>query len=1559
MSTEGLAVSRDLTGPCEGEPNVKTMPIWMKVVFPVVIVAIAFGGVMFYRMERQGHATQIEMELAAIGRLKAEQIELWTRERRADAGVLTALPKLRQEVSFYVGDPTNVVVEDELRTRFRDLQEKYGYEDVLLVDPDGSILMSVAGRTGPMGTLARRALLQAARSRLPVVSDIQFDQFQKAAHVSTFAPIYAPGDDDEPAALIVLLSDAMTSLFPIVQSWPTRSRTAETLLVRQEEDSVVFLNELRHAENAALALRLPMSRTDLPAVAAASGDYGVMRGRDYRDVEVLAVALDVPGLPWSMVAKMDAEEAFAPVRRRSVLLLSTIAGTLLLLVLAFVLVWQRGERTRFKRLFEAETALSHMGERLGITLKSIGDAVISTDADGRVELMNHEAERLTGWQAEGAHGRPLDEVLSIRSEKTGDRVENPVETVLSEGVIVALGNKSVLVSRDGTEHPIADSAAPIRDEEGDTVGVVLVFRDMTEERERRRRLEAVHRRQNHLVSVLTAIRDVNQLTIREKDIDRLIQGACIAMTETLRRGSAYIVLVDTEGGLLTMAASGDQSAADRLRAAAAMGRVSHCIREILESPGVTTIPHAPGDLNAVGDGDEAAFGARLEFGGTVYGAFVVSVPREFMTDESERRLFGEMANDIAFAIRQIEQSKQQRELRERYKLLAENTVDCIWLMGLDERFIYINPASESLFGYTPEEMIGTHLRDYVAGKEYVRIENAIREAVSALPERLSTVLETCMLHRNGAEVPLEVAAKFVLDDDGHPVAIQGVSRDITERKLAEEELHEQERILNETGRMAKIGGWEHDMATGEAVWTRALYDIIGIEYGTRPPGVHEHFDYYLDEDRAILEKAYWRAVEDGEPFDLELQVRTAPGVVIWCRAYGEPVVENGRCIRLRGTFQDITERKRAESERERTQQLLHFAVEQSPVPVIIAAAPDVTITHINQAAKDLLVQIPDDIGEIRLDEHREYWPTFHPDGTPYCVEDLPLTRAIQKGETTEGAEIIVRRPDGDEWIAASAAPLRSRTGKTIAGIVVFPMITEQKTAIDALRESERRWRSYVESAPYGVFVVDESGRYIDVNPEACRMSGYSEEELLSMRVLELSSPAEREAGLESFRFLAERGAWEGEIEIERKDGDVRRWLLAAVRLSERRYLGFTHDITERKWAEEERERLQAELMQAQKMESVGRLAGGVAHDFNNMLQVMLGGTELLLGKLAQESELRDEIEEIRSAAERSAELTRQLLAFARKQVAEPKLLNLNQTVGGTTKMLNRLIAEEIELDWESASESWHVRIDPTQVNQILANLVVNASDAIDGAGRIVIGTENITVSEGESISEEDPAPGEYVVLTVADTGRGMDAETLSKIFDPFFTSKGVGEGTGLGLSTVYGIVRQNNGHISVDSQPGEGTTFTVYFPRYEGEEDRTAGRPTGRKQEGKGEVLVVVEDEESILRLCESALSRIGYTVHPAGTPSEALALLDDIDEVPALLITDVVMPEMDGRELANRVLERFLDIRVLFMSGYTADAIARRGIVEDGVSLIQKPFQVRELAEKVREVLDEQIPKE
>ncbi len=495
-----------------------------------------------------------------------------------------------------------------------------------------------------------------------------------------------------------------------------------------------------------------------------------------------------------------------------------------------------------------------------------------------------------------------------------------------------------------------------------------------------------------------------------------------------------------------------------------------------------------------------------------------------------------------------------------------------------------------------------------------------------------------------------------------------------------------------------------------------------------------------------------------------------------------------------------------------------------------------------------------------------------------------------------------------------------------------------------------------------VVFADHSGSILHVNPAGRRLLGFEPEESLLNRKLSELHPKTQGDQIETVAIPAARksGSWEGETLLLHRDGrtiPASQVIIAhADDSGSIRFLStIARDISERKKAEEEKDRLQDQLAQAQKMESVGRLAGGVAHDFNNMLQVILGHAAMALEQVSGDDQLRSHLADIQRSALRSAELTGQLLAFARKQPVSPRVLDLNQTVTGLLKMLQRLISENIHLQWTPGKNLWHVKIDPIQIDQILVNLAVNARDAIVGNGTLIIETANASLVNARLDGQPEPVTGDYVSLTVSDTGGGMTQEVRQHLFEPFFTTKEFGKGTGLGLAMIFGIVKQNKGFITVTSEPGQGTQFKIYLPCTDAVPTSAPVAPPPRSRLLAGGTVLLVEDEPQILHLVTRVLRLNGCNVLATAHPEQALLIAEKHPGKIHLLVTDVVMPGMNGRELRQQLQARQPDLKCLYMSGYTADVIAHHGALEEGVQFLQKPFTVTAFIEKVATLLSDE----
>lgn len=696
-------------------------------------------------------------------------------------------------------------------------------------------------------------------------------------------------------------------------------------------------------------------------------------------------------------------------------------------------------------------------------------------------------------------------------------------------------------------------------------------------------------------------------------------------------------------------------------------------------------------------------------------------------------------------------------------------------------------------------------------------------------------------------------------------------------------------------------------------------------------------------------QALWRTILAGETWRAEIQNRRRTGELYWDSVVISPIRDaRGAVVHFLAVQADITERKTAEAARRASEEQSRLLLDSTAEGIYGLDVSGVCTFCNPAAARFLGYERPEHLHGKKVHALMHH---TRADGTRYPPEECQIYQAFRRGDGTHVDTEVFWRADGSSFpVEYWSYPIR-KGGVVVGAVVTFLDVTERKRAEEALRGSERRLRTLFETVNLIVLGLDADGNVEYVNPFFASLSGYTREEVVGKRWLEFLPQAHGPTMQGVFREQLEREFhphYENPILTKAGEERMIAWNNTVLRDARGQPIGalsIGEDITERQG-------LERQLRQAQKMEAIGRLAGGVAHDFNNVLTAIFGYADLVMEDLPADSQSHRDLEEVRKAAQRASTLTRQLLAFSRQQVLAPVVMSLNELVEDIDKMLGRLIGEDVELRLQLAEDLGNVRVDPGQVQQVIMNLVVNARDAMPSGGRLLIETANADLTEEYGERRQPVIPGRYVMLAVSDTGVGMTPEVMGRIFEPFFTTKEKGKGTGLGLSTVYGIVKQSSGYVWVYSEPGRGTTFKVYLPRVDAPVDVLApARETGTIV--GTETILLAEDDESLRRLARGLLERLGYTVLEAPNAAQALALAASHAGPIHLLVSDVVMPGASGRELARRLAASRPDTKVLYMSGYTDDAIVHHGMLEPGLNFLQKPFTPSTLTRKVREVLD------
>jgi PAS domain S-box-containing protein len=729
--------------------------------------------------------------------------------------------------------------------------------------------------------------------------------------------------------------------------------------------------------------------------------------------------------------------------------------------------------------------------------------------------------------------------------------------------------------------------------------------------------------------------------------------------------------------------------------------------------------------------------------------------------------------------------------------------------------------------------------------------------------------------------------------------------------------------------------WEADPETWRFTFlNRKAESLLGVSLDQMQADPEYWVRHLHPEDRDSIVELCKEAIRDRRDRELEYRMIAADGRIVWFRdivhvgldAADQPVI-------LRGVMVDITARKEAERILQESEERYRYLFDSNPHVMWVYDLQTLRFLAVNEAAVRTYGYSRDEFLGMTIREIRP-------------PEDVP--RLLQTVRELAGASATSnwrhRKKDG----TLLDVEIRSHPfefGGRAARLVLVLDVTERKRAEEALHGAEQMLRTVVTNAPLVLFALDAGGVFTLSEGTGLKALGLRPGEVVGRSVFEIyqgipriCENARRALAGETFFDVIEVGSLvfeTGYAPLRGSGGKV-----TGV-------IGVATDVTERR-------HLEAQLRQAQKMEAVGRLAGGVAHDFNNLLTAIGGYSELLQTRWGGTAHGAKELEEIRKACQRATALTRQLLAFSRRQVLEPKVLDLNAVVTRTEQMLRRLIGEDVDLITSLHPSLGRVRADPSQVEQILMNLVVNARDAMPQGGRVVVETANVELGPSFAARHPETQPGPYVMLAVSDTGSGMDPETLAHLFEPFFTTKGPGEGTGLGLSTVYGIVRQSGGNIWAYSEPGRGSTFKIYLPRAEeaAESVPEAARVTPRLR--GNETILVVEDEKIVRSLALEILKMHGYSVLEARNGTEALKVAARHSGTIHLMLTDVVMPQMGGPELVQRLQPLRPEMRILYMSGYTGGALVQQGVLAPETALLSKPFGVDALARKIREILDQ-----
>jgi two-component system, cell cycle sensor histidine kinase and response regulator CckA len=795
----------------------------------------------------------------------------------------------------------------------------------------------------------------------------------------------------------------------------------------------------------------------------------------------------------------------------------------------------------------------------------------------------------------------------------------------------------------------------------------------------------------------------------------------------------------------------------------------------------------------------------------------------------------------------------------------------------------------------------------------------------------------------------ELLAWPILGSDRRMEGFVHIVKDITERKRVEQKLRENEARFRAVFEVASVGVVQVDPSDGRISRYNEKYrEITG--YTDTELRAMRFRELTHPDDRERDWELFSRAVRGETPdYRNEKRYVRKDGSIVWVRLNASFVRDGaGKPQRTVAICEDITERKQAEVALRESEERYRMLFENS-LDAVLLTVPDGGVLSANPAACRMFGRTEAEICTLGR-------------GVILDPKD-PRLVALLAARTRDGkafGELDFFMKDGSSFPGEVSSVLFEDRSGSVRSSMIIRDVTERKLAESALRQSEGKFRTIFESSASAMAIIERDKTISMVNREFSKLSRYEENDVIGQSWLTLIPPEDlgRLQEYNSRRLVDPSSAPDQyEFTFYRKDGAVRNCLMSVgvIPTSNQIICSFV-DITERKRAEAKRIELEEQLRGAQKMEAIGRLAGGVAHDFNNLLAVIISYAEFAIDQLRESDPVKADLMEIHKAGHRAAVLTRQLLAFGRKQMLAPEVLSLNGVVTDIESMLTRLLGEDVDVATYLAGDLGNVTADRGQIEQVIMNLAVNSRDAMPEGGKLTIETSNVELDESYAERHVAVVPGRYVLLSVSDTGCGMDVETQSRVFEPFFTTKERGKGTGLGLSTAYGIVKQSGGNIWVYSEPGQGTAFKVYLPRVSAPAVEAARTPVSEAPTGS-ETVLVVEDEDAVRRLTERILRTAGYRVLAASNGGEALLLCEKHGDAIDLLLTDVVMPQMGGRDLSERLAKLSPGLRVLFTSGYTDEAIVHHGALDHGTNFIGKPFSAAALTRKVREVLDEPSP--
>jgi two-component system, cell cycle sensor histidine kinase and response regulator CckA len=1592
-------------------PN-QRIPWFLITIFMSLLLGVLIIGLLYYQKQQERIKTETQNDLEAIADLKTTQIDQWRKERIIDATLIYNNVSIARQVDLFLKTPANARNKQDLLKLMKSFQKYAGYKSILLLDAKRNIRLSVSNHDDSVCSNGRTIFKEALLHRQVTFSDLHQSIGVPYVHIDLMVPLLSPDRSDSMViGMFILRIDPNNALFPLIQSWPTPSRTSETLLLEQDGDSIVYLNELRHRKNTTLTLRLPISNEQLPASMAVRGIKGVVEGIDYRGVSVLAAIRSIPDSPWFLNAKVDQEEIYAPLRSQS-----QIAAVVMLLVIlstgGIIGSWWRHQRSKFYRdKYLAELDRQALLKHYDYVIKYANDGILLINMDGKIIEANDQACRMYGYSREELCGLYEREIRPLKLRH------------LNEGQIKQGENQGGLLfetehlRRDGTVFPVEVSSRFIKIDESRFYQSIV--RDITERKRVERSIQESEVRFRrifeegpfgmvitgldfHFTEANTAFckmmgyseSEIISLTFRDithpEDVSssaeamRQLSHGEIPIFKTEKRymrknggvvwGSLTVTLVRNKNGQFLYYLAMVEDITERKQTEEALHKSEAMLNE---SQRVAAVGHYILDAKTgcwtCSKALDEIFGIDEAYGKNVEGWVHIIHPdhrdemstylkehvlrernlfnKEYkivrISDHAERWMHGlgklefdaqgnpvKMFGTIQDVTERKRAEESLRESEERFRRLVGSVTDYTYSVKLESGRPVATihaPACISVTGYTSEEYTANpdlwHRMIYDEDKQIVTNHTEkILSGFDVLP------LEHRIIHKNGSPRWVKNTIVVKRDDKGSLIAYDGLIEDITMQKQTDEVLRESEEtayaLLNAPSDAAYLLNNQRRIIAvndaGAKGFGKSFEKLIGVCVDDLfPPAIAHARKLFIDQVIRSCKPVHF----EDEHMKMHLE-----------NSFYPITDTQGNVTRIAVFSRDITERIRTEEALRQSESLFKMLVESSPVAIAVFSGPSKKLEYVSNRFTGLFGYSKEDIPSMDA-----WWPLAYP-VQEYCNQIQTkwceiVAKGVHEESEIEPLESVVTCQDGStKYIDSTYISVGEDT------LVFFVDLTQHRLAQEALRQTHSFNDLLIQTMPFGMDIVDEEGKILFMSKVMRDMLGKDATDSCCWN-------AYKDDKQQCLECPLRRGIMFGKPETIETAGVFggKTYQISHVGMlyeGKKAMLEVFQDITEQK-------RLQQELVQSQKLLSIGTMAGGIAHDFNNILAIILGYSSILHSIKDNPQKFSDGVSAIKHAVDRGAGLVRQILTFARKTDISFEPLSMSDLVLELVSMLQQTFPKIITLNTNIPKNLPYINADHTQMHQAVLNLCVNARDAMSQGGEISIVLEKVA---GELLRERFPSAENfsYLCLSVSDTGMGMDEATRNQIFDPFFTTKEKGKGTGLGLSVVYGIMHAHHGFIDVHSAPGKGTTFYLYFPIPQESGNPLATQIQEEKQiSGGNETILFVEDETLLVDMVQILLESNGYTVLTAKDGEEAVSLYRQHVHEIALVISDMGLPKLTGMSEFEKMKEINPNVKIIFASGFFEPDM--RATLENAGAkgFLQKPYVIEEMLSKVRNTID------